>query len=59
MYTNLNMWFNIWEGVLIDLGFARLKREGEECEVSIAFFDGQKDRIIILGETDGALDNTC
>ena len=58
-YMNLNMWFNKWEGVLIELGFARLKREGEDCEGSVVFFDGQKDRIINLDETDGALDNTC
>ena len=31
-YTNLNMWFNTWEGVLIDLVFASLKREGEDFE---------------------------
>ena len=58
-YTNLNMWFNTWEGVLIELVFVRLKREGEDCEVSVVFLDGQKDRIINLDETDGALDNTC
>ena len=57
-YTNLNIWFNKWEGVLIELGFARLKREGEDREGSVVFFGGQKDRIINLDETDGALDNT-
>ena len=36
-----------------------MKREGEECEGSVVFFDGQKDIIINLDETDGALDNTC
>ena len=58
-YTNLNMWFNTWEGVLIELGFSRLKREGEDCKGSVVFFVGQKYRIINLDETDGALDNTC
>ena len=50
-YTNLNMWFNTWEGVLIELGFSRLKREGEYCEGFIVFFDGHKYRIINLDET--------
>ena len=58
-YTNLNMWFNTLEGVLIELGFASLKREGEDCEGSVMFFDGQKDRIINLDPTDGDPDNTC
>ena len=58
-YTNLNMWFNTWEEVLIELGFARLKREGEDFEGSVVLFDGQKDIIINLDETDGALDTTC
>ena len=58
-YTNLNMWFNTWEEVLIELGFAGLKREGEDFEGSVVFFDEQKDIIIKLDETDGALDNTC
>ena len=53
------MWFNTWEGVLIELGFARLKREVEDCEGSVVFFDGHKDRIINLDDTDGALDNKC
>ena len=53
------MWFNTWEGVLIELGFARLNREGYDCEGSVLFFDGNKERIINLYETDGALDNTC
>ena len=52
------MWFNTWEGVLIDIGFARLKREGYYCEVSLVLFYGKKDRIINLYKTDGALDNT-
>ena len=47
-YTNLNMWLNTWEGVLIELGFVRLKREGEDCEGSVVFFDGQTDTIINL-----------
>ena len=58
-YTNLNMWFNTWEGVLIELGFARLKIEGEDCEGSILLFDGKKDIMINLDETDGSLNNTC
>ena len=58
-YTNLNIWSNTWEGVLIELGFVRLKREVEDCEGSVVFFDGKKDRIINLDETDGALNNTC
>ena len=52
------MWFNTWEGVLIELGFVRLKREGEDCEGSVVFFDEQKYRIINLDDTDGALNNT-
>ena len=58
-YKNLNIWFNKWEGLLIDIGFERLKREGDECEVSVVFFDGQKDRIIKLDEKYGALDKKC
>ena len=50
------MWFNKWEEVLIELGFAQLKREGEDFEGSVVFFDGQKYIIINLDETDGALD---
>ena len=53
------MWFNTWEGVLIELGFEMLKRYGEDCEGSVVLFDGHKDRIINLGGIDGALDNTC
>ena len=45
------MWFNTWEGVLIELGFSRLKIEGEDCEGSVVLFDGQKNMI--------TLDNTC
>ena len=41
-----NMWFITREEVLIELGVLRLKREGEDCEGSFVFFDGQKDRII-------------
>ena len=58
-YTDLNIWFNKCEGVLIELGFARLKREGEELEGSVVFFGGHIYRIINLDETDGALYNTC
>jgi len=56
-FLNLNLWFNKWEEVLVDLGFGRKKRSNEEYEVSIIFFDGQKDTIIHLDETDGSLDN--
>ena len=52
-YTKLNMWFNTWEGVLIELGFARLNREGEDREGSVLLFDGHKDIIINLDKTDG------
>ena len=53
------MWFNTWEGVLIDLGFVRLKREGEEREGSVVLFDVHKYRIINFDETDGSLNSTC
>jgi len=45
---NLNMWFNTWDGVLVKLRFARLKREGGNCEGSVVFFERQKNRIINL-----------
>ena len=57
-YTNLNLWYDTWERILIDLGFGRKKRENELCEGSIVFFHGQTDRIINLDETDGSMDNT-
>ena len=44
--------------MLIELGFARMKRDKEGGEGSLVFFEGQKDRIINLDETDGSLDNT-
>ena len=58
-YTNLNMWFNKWERVLIYIGFERLDRELYYCEGSFVFFGGHKDRIINLDDTDGVIDNTC
>ena len=57
-FTNLNLWFSTWERMLIDLGFGRMKREGENCDGSVVFFEGQTDRIINLDETDGSMDNT-
>ena len=42
-FTNLNLWFGTWERILIDLGFGRKKREGDNCEGSVFFFDGQTD----------------
>ena len=57
-FSNLNLWFDTWEGALVDLGFGRLKRPNEECDGSVHFFEGQLDRILNLDETDGALDNT-
>ena len=57
-FTNLNLWFSTWERILIDLGFGRKKREGENCDGSVVFFEGQTDRIINLDETDGSMDNT-
>ena len=52
------MWFNTWEGVLIEIGFVRLKIEAEDYEGSVLLFDGQKDIIINLDETDGDLNTT-
>ena len=57
-FANLNLWFSTWERMLIDLGFGRKKREGENCDGSVVFFEGQTDRIINLDETDGSMDNT-
>ena len=57
-FTNLNLWFSTWEQLLIDLGFGRKKRDGEQGEGSVVFFEGQTDRIVNLDETDGSMDNT-
>ena len=57
-FSNLNLWFDTWEGALVDLGFGRLKRPNDVCDGSVYFYEGQVDRIINLDETDGALDNT-
>ena len=53
------MWFDTWEGLLVELGSARSKREGEDHRDSIVLFDGQKARILNIDEIDRALDNTC
>ena len=55
---NLNLWYETWDGMLVDLGFGRKKRECEECDGLIVFFKGQKNLIVNLNETDGSLDNT-
>jgi len=58
-HSNLNAWFDTWRNTLIHLGFAREKTIGDEDVVGeLVFFDGQKDRILNLDETDGLLDNT-
>ena len=44
--------------MLIELSFGMRKKEGEECNGFIKFFEGKKYRIINLDETDGLLDNT-
>ena len=55
---NLNIWYDTWEDNLIDLGFARKKRENEDAESSLVFYDNHKDHILNLDKADGALDNT-
>ena len=56
-FSNLNLWFDNWEEILVDLVFGGRKKSNEEYEGLIVFFDDQKDRIINLDETDGLLDN--
>ena len=46
-FTNLNLWFSTREKILIDLGFGRMKREGENCDGSVVFFKGQTDQSLI------------
>ena len=59
---NLNAWFSTWKDNLIELGFGREATAAErEADVNLGelhFFDGQKDRIINVDETDGSLDDT-
>ena len=56
---NLNKWFDTWKETLIELEFAREKREGDPPDTGeLFFFEGQKRRIINLDETDGSLDDT-
>ena len=57
-FMSPSLWFDTWEEVLVELGFGRRKRTNEECEESIVFFDGQKDRIINLNMSDSSQDNT-
>ena len=60
-YGNLNVWFETFKHTLIDLGFAREKKEdGTEDHISgeLVFFEGQTRRILNVDETDGTLDNT-
>ena len=53
-FSNLNLWFDNWEEILVDLVFGGRKKSNEEYEGLIVFFDDQKDRIINLDETDSA-----
>lgn len=59
---NLEVWFKTFKATMIDLGFARPLTDEEEedglIEGSLFFFDGMKDRIGNLDETDGSLDDT-
>ena len=58
MDLNLNLWYDTQEDYLIDLGFARKKRENEDAESSLVFYDNQKYCMLNIDDTDGALDNT-
>ena len=60
-FSNLNLYFDTWEQLLVDLGFARRKKEGEGDDAdkgSLVFFAEQKDQIINVDETSAFLDNT-
>jgi len=41
-FSNLNLWFNTWKKVLVELGFGRKKITNEECEASIVFLKLKK-----------------
>jgi hypothetical protein len=53
---NLDVWFNTWKDLLIDLGFGKLATPGNRVEGEIKFSPGAMDRIISVDETDGSLD---
>lgn len=59
-YSNIALWFDIWEEFLIEKGFGRKAVDGDNIEEngSVVFFDGQKRRIINIDETDLSLDRT-
>jgi len=43
---------------MVEIKFARLKRESENSKDSHVFFKGKKEKVINLDKTNGALDNT-
>jgi hypothetical protein len=55
---NLDVWFNTWKDLLIDLGFGKLATPDDRVEGKIKFYPGVMDRIINVDETDGSLDDT-
>lgn len=55
---NLDVWFDSWKAVLIELGFGREKAPGDDCVGEVFFFPGQLNRIGNIDETDGSIDDT-
>jgi hypothetical protein len=55
---NLEVWFDTWKGVLIELGFVREKGPNQIARGEVVFFDGQERRILNIDETDGSIDET-
>ena len=59
-HYNIDKWFDTWKETLLELGFAREKRDDDppETEGEIVFFEGQERRILNFDETDASLDDT-
>ena len=57
---NLDVWFNTFKEILIELGFARPKtpEDGKNAVGELVFFAGQLERIGNIDETDGSIDDT-